>query len=122
MALEEIADSAVLLLRAMKYKCELVPTKLIIEDFKVRLVDSELVRWKRKMKEVLGMEGGTKSFVPFNHQTQADMVLVEEKGPVPLLDEQVVREVEAREPVNTLLPKPPEPKRGVFSRVEGTPY
>ena len=76
MSLEHLVDSTVLLLRAMGYKFEMVPTKLMLLDFKFRFVGSELMRWKRNLKEVLGLQGGTKSLVPLNRRTQADMVLV----------------------------------------------
>ena len=70
MSLDQLADSTVLLLRAMGYMCEMVPTKLILSSFKVRLVGSELVRWKRKIKEVFGVQGGAKSLAPLNRRTQ----------------------------------------------------
>ena len=52
----------------------MVPTKMMLSDFKVRLVGRELVKWKRKLKARIGVECGTKSFVPLNRRTQADMV------------------------------------------------
>ena len=63
----------------MGYKYEMLPTKLMLSNYKFHLVGSELVRWERKMKEVLGVQGGTKSLVPLNRRPQADMVLLEEK-------------------------------------------
>ena len=76
-------------------------------NFKVRMVGSELVRRKRKLTEVLGVEGGPKYPVPFNRRTQAYMVLVEEKKPELFIYEQAVRVVEGMGSVNTLLPETP---------------
>ena len=94
MSIEQLVDITVLLLRAMEYKCERVPTKLMLVKPKVRLVGSELVILKRKLKELFGAEGGTNSFVPLSCSNQADMVLVEEKRPAPFIDEQFMRKVE----------------------------
>ena len=77
-SIEQLADSTVLLLRAMGYKCEMIPTKLMLGDFKVRLVGSEMVKWKRKLKEAFGVQGGTKFLVPTNRRAQVDVVLDEE--------------------------------------------
>ena len=77
MSLEKLADSTVLLLRAIKYKWQMVPTKLMLANFEISLVSSELVRSKRKLKEVLWVQGGTKSLGSLNRQTQVYMVLVE---------------------------------------------
>ena len=94
----------------------------MLSEFKIRLVGSELVRWKRNLKEVFGVQGGTKSLVPLNRRAQVEMVFVEEKRPAPLLDDQVVREVDYMGPVNNPQLKIPEPKRGAFLSVEGKPY
>ena len=58
-----------------------MPTKMMLSDFKVRLVGRELVKWKRKLKARIGVECGTKSFVPLSRRTQADMDLGEDKTP-----------------------------------------
>ena len=50
----------------MEYKCEMVPTKMMLAEFKARLVGSELVMLKRKLKEVFGVERGTNSLVSLN--------------------------------------------------------
>ena len=63
----------------MGYNCEMVPTKLMLSDYKVRMVGSELVGWKCMLKKVFGVQGGTKSFFPFNRRAHVDMVLVGDK-------------------------------------------
>ena len=94
--------------------------ELRLLDFIIRLVGSELVKWKRKLNIVFGVEGGKKFLVPFNCRTQVKMVLGEEKKQAPFIDEHVVREVDDMGPANTPLLKIIEPKCGGFSRVECT--
>ena len=55
----------------------MVPTKLMLASFEISLVSSELVRSKRKLKEVFWVQVGTKSLGSLNRQTQVYMVLVE---------------------------------------------
>ena len=93
-SIEQLVDNTVLLLRAMGYKCEMIPTKLMLGDFKIQLVGSEMVKWKRKLKEAFGVQGGTNFLVPTNRRAQVDMVLDEEKEPAPNLDDQAERDVD----------------------------
>lgn len=121
-SIEQLADSTVLLLRAMGYKCEMISTKLMLGNFKVLLVGSEIMKWKRNLKVAFGVQGGTKFLVPTNRRAQVDMVLDEEKTPASNLDDQVERDVDDLVPVNMPLPPTAEAKRRVFSRIEEKPY
>ena len=49
-------------------------------------------------------------------------MLEEEETSAPRLDERTMQVADAPGPVNTVLPETPEPKRGIFSKTEGTPY
>ena len=77
----------------------------MLSEFKIRLVGSELVRWKRNLKEVFGVQGGTKSLVPLNRMVQVDMVLVKEERPAPFIDKRIMLQVDDMAPANTPLPK-----------------
>ena len=62
----------------------MLPTELILSDFKIRSVGRELVRSELQLNEVFGEQGGMKILAPLIRRAQADMVLVEEKRPAPL--------------------------------------
>ena len=49
MTLEELANNTVLLLRAMRYRCDTRPSKLMLTDSKTSLAGFELMKKKRKL-------------------------------------------------------------------------
>ena len=63
-----------------------------------------------------------KSQALLNRREQVDDIIEEEKTPVPRLEVLIVQGTDEVGPVNIPLPETPEPKRGVLSRTEGTPY
>ena len=62
----------------------------MLADFKTRSVGIEMMKWKRKQIEALGVEGGMKSQVPLSRRGQVNKMLEEEKTPVPRLEERVM--------------------------------
>ena len=75
----------------MGYKCTTRPSKLMLAGFKSRSVGVEMIKWKRKLKEAFGMEGGTKAQTPLNRREQVDKMLEEAKSPVPRRDERIMQ-------------------------------
>ena len=53
-----------------------------------------MMKWKRKMKEAFGLQGGTRLQVSLSLRAQVDKMLEEEKTPAPRRDERNMREAE----------------------------
>ncbi|KAL4140282.1 hypothetical protein PRNP1_014567 [Phytophthora ramorum] len=123
--IEQLVEDTVLLLRAMGYRCGHKPSKPALTTCNVSSVGVELMRWKRKLKDLFGMQGGLKGQVPKSRR--ADELLDEQKAPPPVTAQPYVTEPYvfpelSEDPSKVPLPKTPETKRGVFRRSEGTPY
>uniref|UniRef100_H3GF40 Eukaryotic/viral aspartic protease n=1 Tax=Phytophthora ramorum TaxID=164328 RepID=H3GF40_PHYRM len=123
--IEQLVEDSVLLLRAMCYRCGHKPSKPALTTCNVSSVGVELMRWKRKLKDLFGMQGGLKGQVPKSRR--AGELLDEQKAPPPATVQPYVTGLYvfpelSEDPSKVPLPKTPETKRGVFRRSEGTPY
>ena len=78
MSLEELSNNTVLLLRAMRYKCDTSPSKLMLTDSRTSLAGFEMIKWKRKLEETFNVEGKMKTHIPQNRQTQVDIKFEED--------------------------------------------
>ena len=68
-----------------------------------------MMKWKRKLKEAFGFEGGMKSQVPLNRRGQVDKMLKKLKTPAPRHDERNMRDSDEFNTMNTPLTRTPEP-------------
>ncbi|EGZ16631.1 hypothetical protein PHYSODRAFT_247996 [Phytophthora sojae] len=103
--INQLVEDAVLLLKAMGFRCTSRPNSLLLGDWDPSRASREILKWKRRLRVSFGLERGTVG----TRQTIAKRVADTPKT--------------VEDPSRIPLPKTPERKRAeVFRSTEGTPY